>query len=386
MKKVSITALSSVSPLGNGREEVLQSYKSEGHCLVYENETWMGRLPAVLRRESDALRSESSHYKSLDPSVLYALYAGREAVRQAGWEKDSGFGINVGSSRGATTLLEQYHGEFLEKGRVSTQASPATTLGNISSWLAHDLGSKGPDISHSITCSTALHALLNGLAWIQSGMSNKFLVGGAEAPLTPFTFAQMRALKIYSRAGEGEKFPCRALDMNKKGNTMVLGEGAAMACLEPGEVVNARAVISGVGYATEPLDHSVSLSTDAKCFQESMKLALGTLSPESVDAIVLHAPGTRKGDSSEVAAVEALFGKSHPALTTNKWKTGHTFGASGMLSLEMAVLMLEEQLWIPAPLYSAGNPPAAMNRILVNAVGFGGNAVSVLLERPSHIS
>lgn len=115
-------------------------------------------------------------------------------------------------------------------------------------------------------------------------------------------------------------------------------------------------------------------------------MALGSFPANSVDAIVMHAPGTRKGDSSEVAAVQALFGNNQPALTTNKWKTGHTFGASGMLSLEMAVLMLEEQLWIPAPLYSAGNPPASMNRILVNAVGFGGNAVSVLLQRPSHIS
>jgi 3-oxoacyl-(acyl-carrier-protein) synthase len=81
-------------------------------------------------------------------------------------------------------------------------ASPTTTLGNISSWVAHDLQSSGPEISHSITCSTALHALLNGVAWLKAGMADKFLVGGTEAPLTDFTIAQMRALKIYSNSAE----------------------------------------------------------------------------------------------------------------------------------------------------------------------------------------
>ena len=72
-------------------------------------------------------------------------------------------------------------------------------MGNISSWVAHDLQTEGPEISHSITCSTALHALLNGVAWLQSGKQIKFLVGGSEAPLTPFTIAQMQALKIYAK-------------------------------------------------------------------------------------------------------------------------------------------------------------------------------------------
>src|SRR5690606_31952515 len=99
--------------------------------------------------------------KNLDPTVLYAIYASRAALGQAGW-KDGDFGVNIGSSRGATGLFEKYHGEFIQKGEVSTLSSPTTTLGNISSWVAHDLQSQGPEISHSITCSTALHSLLNG--------------------------------------------------------------------------------------------------------------------------------------------------------------------------------------------------------------------------------
>ena len=115
---------------------------------------------------------------------------------------------------------------------ISTLSSPTTTLGNISSWVAHDLQTKGPEISHSITCSTALHALINGVAWLKSGMANKFLVGGSEAPLTPFTIAQMKAMRIYAKGNSD--YPCRAMDLQKKQNTMVLGEAASIACLELG--------------------------------------------------------------------------------------------------------------------------------------------------------
>src|SRR5690606_21042172 len=150
-----------------------------------------------------------------------------------------------------------------------------------------------------------------------AGMCNKFLVGGSEAPLTPFTIAQMQALKVYAR--ENNEFPCRALDLEKQQNTMVLGEGASMACLESGIKENALAFIKGYGYATEILKHNISISSDAKCFQKSMQMALGDLNPSEVDAIVMHAPDTIKGDLSEYKAIQKIFSKL-PALTTNKWK------------------------------------------------------------------
>ncbi len=71
-----------------------------------------------------------------------------------------------------------------------------------------------------------------------------------------------------------------------------------------------------------------------------MKMAMGDLPSAEIDAIVMHAPGTIKGDLSEINAIKAIFGEQLPALTTNKWKLGHTFGASGTLSMELAMLML----------------------------------------------
>ncbi|MEH6703435.1 MAG: beta-ketoacyl synthase N-terminal-like domain-containing protein [Galbibacter orientalis] len=382
-KKIAITALSSISALGSVTQEIWNNYLNKNHFLKEHDFNSQKALVASLSDESkdkiEALRVSDIKYKSLDNSVLYAMLTARDAVKQAGWETGDDFGINIGSSRGATALFEKYHEEYLKEGKSSTLASPTTTLGNISSWLAHDLQSEGPELSHSITCSTALHALVNGVAWLKSGMSTKFLVGGSEASLTPFTIAQMKALKIYAE-NNGDTYPCKALDFNKKRNTMALGEGASVICMETDTSKKVLAYIEGVGYATEVLKHNISISDDAECFQKSMKMALKNTNLEEVDVVVMHAPGTIKGDSTEVKAIEKVFGNVMPALTTNKWKIGHTFGASGLLSLELGVLMMQHQKFIEVPYIEHTVKPKQIKKVLVNAVGFGGNAVSVLLS------
>lgn len=389
-KPISITAIASISPLGKTLKEAWKSYLNKQHSIIekeFQNtKAFISEIPSNSKKEINTLRQSDSKYKSLDNSVLYAIYASRQAIKQAHWKASDNFGINIGSSRGATQLFETYYEDFLKNNKAQTLSSPTTTLGNISSWVAHDLQTQGPEISHSITCSTALHAMLNGIAWINAGMCNKFLVGGSEAPLTPFTIAQMRALKVYAKPGVSVSaverlYPCRALDLSKKHNTMVLGEGASMACLEAGETKNALAYIKGFGYATEILEHNISISSDAKCFQKSMQMALGTTNPNEVDVIVMHAPGTIKGDVSEFNAIKKIFLNNIPALTTNKWKIGHSFGASGMLNIEMAVLMLQHQEFISVPYLETKTTPKKIQNILVNAVGFGGNAVSILLTK-----
>ena len=318
---ISITAIASISPLGNDSETIWNNYQNPNPCfesrLLDQKETWVGALDENSQAQVADLRASDSKYNSLDNSVLYAMLASRQAIAKAAWSKNDSFGINIGSSRGATDLFEQHFEEYLTTGKAQTLASPTTTLGNISSWVAHDLQTEGPEISLSISCSTALHAVLSGVAWLRSGMADKFLVGGTEAPLTDFTIAQMRALKIYSRSEED--YPNRALDLEKKQNTLILGEGAGVCCLEIGKKENALAFIEGIGYATEILQHNISISAEADCFQKSMKMALATTDLSEVDAIVMHAPGTIKGDLTEYKAIEKVFGSQLPLLTTNKW-------------------------------------------------------------------
>lgn len=380
---ISITSIASVSPLGNDPKIIWENYLKDEHLFIQKVFGGQTAFASVLDPDSvekvNALRQSDIKYKALDNSVLFAMVASREAIQKANWTKDDLFGINIGSSRGATELFEKHFQDYIETGKAQTLASPTTTLGNISSWIAHDLQSQGPEVSHSITCSTALHALLNGVAWLRAGMVDKFLVGGSEAPLTPFTIAQMKAMKIYAK--EEQDYPCRAFDLEKKRNSMILGEGASVCCLEIGASENALAHIIGIGYATEILEHNISISAEADCFQKSMKMALKDISAEEVDAIVMHAPGTIKGDSSEYKAIQRVFGETLPLLTTNKWKIGHTFGASGMLSIEMALLMMEHDYFIDVPFLSKQNANRSIKTVLINAVGFGGNAVSILLRR-----
>ena len=390
---ISITGLSSISALGKTTEEIWNNYKTQRHFLslkkLDKTTVYVGQLSEELAIEIENIKETDNKYRTLDTSVLFAIYVSRKALQQSGW-KSNHFGINFGSSRGATSLFEKYHTEFLNNGKSSTLSSPTTTLGNISSWVAHDLQTSGPEISHSITCSTALHSLLNGIAWINSGLTDHFLVGGSEAPLTPFTIAQMQALKVYSKTIDqnsalsntpSELYPCQAFNLEKKANTMVLGEGAAAICLEKGNSKNALCTIIGIGYATEILKHNTSVSTSAICFQKSMKMALKNTNSNDVDAIVMHAPGTIKGDRSEVNAIQKVFDQNIPFLTTNKWKIGHTFGASGLLSLELAILMLQKQKVIEVPFAKLQQKPKKIQKVLVNAVGFGGNAVSILLSK-----
>jgi 3-oxoacyl-(acyl-carrier-protein) synthase len=407
--KIAITSLASISPLGKNPEAIWRNYLSNETLISTKDfngkPQFVATIPAEIRQEIEDLRKSEIKYKALDETVLLSILVSRQAIKNAGWKNGDDFGINIGSSRGATQLFEKHHKEFLETGKTSTLASPTTTLGNISSWVAHDLKNNGPEISHSITCSTALHAVLNAVAWLQSGMANKFLVGGSEAPLTDFTIAQMHALKIYSKEAlrqaqcdnsksiandenecqsepvEDLFYPCRAFDFTKTKNNMVLGEGAAVACLEIGEKPNALAYIEGIGYATDTLEHNISISDEAECFQKSMKMALQNTKLEEVDVIVMHAPGTLKGDTSEYKAILKTFGENHPMLTTNKWKIGHTFGASGMLNMELAILMMQHNQFIEVPFAEKQVARKEIKKVLINAVGFGGNAVSILLSK-----
>jgi 3-oxoacyl-(acyl-carrier-protein) synthase len=387
-RPVAITSIASFSPLGKTSDEIWKEYLNPRSLIIEKKlgstSALVAQLSETLVNEVQTLRDSDVKYKSLDNSVLYAILASREAVKKAGWD-NSKFGVNIGSSRGATQLFEKHHQEFLATGRTPTLTSPTTTLGNISTWVAHDLKSKGPELSHSITCSTALHALLNGIAWLQAGMADTFLVGGSEAPLTAFTIAQMQALKIYANPKnchpELGELACRAFDLTKTKNSLVLGEGAAMACLESGEHKNALGYITGFGYATDVLQHSISITDEAECFQKSMKMALQNIALDEIDVIVMHAPGTLKGDKSEYKAIQKVFSKNLPMLTTNKWKVGHTFGASGMLNLEMAILMMQHQQFIGVPFVTEQNPRKAIRNVLINAVGFGGNAVSVIVSK-----
>lgn len=377
-------------------------------------------LPPAAEAAVAELRRAQPAYRQLDRTVLLGLLAARQALAQAGWRGDgivnegknqhpttntqqptpnhqqpitSPLAVSIGSSRGATGRLEQFHAEFLADGTVPAAASPLTTLGNVASWVAFDAGhSGGAALSHSSTCSSAFQALGNAMAWLRAGMASRFLAGGTEAPLTAFTLGQMHALGIYSPFAAAE-WPCRP--GAGRPSTFVLGEGAAVFALEMVsqtqlaelQPISAQPtfVLESVGFGFEAIPSKTGLSPHGQHFQQAIGNALQQAGREAtdIDAIVLHSPGTPAGDASERAALHAVFGEQLPPLLSNKWLLGHTLGASAALSLDFALHVLETQQWPLAPfatdLAKAADRP--IRRILINAAGFGGNAASVVVSR-----
>jgi 3-oxoacyl-[acyl-carrier-protein] synthase II len=388
-----IRACGAISPLGFDEATVTQAYlagnPSFQTSLHQGKATPVASLPALAEEKLQELIATNTNYRHLDRSVLLAIYAARQAAEQAGWltagaDQQADLAVNIGSSRGATGLFEHHYDSFQQE-RLSPTSSPTTTLGNLSSWVGHAVNAGGAQISHSITCSTALMAIANGMAWLRAGMATRFLAGGTEAPLTDFTIAQMKAVGIYSKLQE-HFFPCQPYGTSGQ-NTFVLGEGAAVFALEKSTATSLKPgdiVVEAAGFGFEQIESKTGISPDGLNFQKSMRHALSQLpaADRNVDAIITHTPGTRAGDSAELNAIRAVFPQKQPLITTNKWLLGHTLGASGALSLQYGLYLLRHQQ-VPALLYPSEVTPATspqLRRIMVNAAGFGGNAASLVIK------
>lgn len=397
-KPIVIRSCGSVSGLGLDADSIAQSFynlKSNFQVKDLEQGSY-ACVPIAYQTESKLKNILHLHkqLKNVDRSVLLAIYAANQALDFADWGNDfRKIAVNIGSSRGATALWEEIHAEYQKdkRHRISNLTSPLTTLGNISSWVAQILKLNGAAFSHSITCSTSLYALANAVAWIKAGMADRFLVGGAEAPLTDFTFAQLESLKLYSKLNF-EQFPCRPLQDFEKANlkaqnSLILGEGAcvfAIESLQDPKDRNYLAKVQALGFANESIENPTAISENGLALQEAMHMALKQLSADQeIDLIIMHAPGTVAGDRAELNAIVQVFGDKIPQLFPNKWLLGHTFGASAALSIETALLALKYQQLpkVPYPNLFGDNNPKKIERVMVNSIGFGGNAACVVLQK-----
>ncbi|MER2997064.1 beta-ketoacyl synthase N-terminal-like domain-containing protein [Pontibacter populi] len=388
-----IKGCGAISPLGHDEESIAQSYSSglpAFKTIVHKGTpTPIAALPEAAENQLQQLLQSNPNYKHLDRSVLMAVYAARQAAEQAGWLQqdftDHDLGVNIGSSRGATGLFE-HHLDAFQQNKLSSGSSPTTTLGNLSSWVAHAVNAGGAQISHSITCSTALMAVANAAAWLRAGMAKRFLAGGTEAPLTDFTIAQMKAVGIYSKLYD-QPYPCQPYAITKQ-NTFVLGEGAGVFALElvsESDLKPRAIVVEAIGLGFEPIKSKTGISAEGLNFQKSMRHALSQLpeADQTIDLVITHSPGTIVGDAAELKAIQTVFSETIPAITTNKFLLGHTLGASGALSLQYAMFILNNQKFASFPyltIITSPTSPYNYNRLLINAAGFGGNAASIILR------
>jgi 3-oxoacyl-(acyl-carrier-protein) synthase len=332
---------------------------------------------AIPERESN-----ETPENGIDRAVHLAIRAAMPCIPTAEKEAGQTVLVNVGSSRGASSGWEREYSSFKERGNVSVKASPFTTPGNLSSHVASLLKKRSVTLDHSVTCGSGLQAIANAFAWIKSGLCDMAIAGGTEAPLTPFTMAQMKALKIVS--SETGNFPTRPLSIEQHATGMLLGEGAAMFTLASAKhhEKDASYFITGIGMGHEFSNSPAGISSQGEALQKAMAGAM-TMAGAKPDLIMAHAPGTKNGDLAEHNALLKLFGDEIPHVYTNKHIIGHTLGASGVLSLITALILLEKQEIPPMPYPCRGqeNIPEKIRHVLINATGFGGNAISIMVSK-----
>jgi nodulation protein E len=254
------------------------------------------------------------------------------------------------------------------------------------SLVSMDLGITGPGITVSTACSSANHALGQALWMIRSGLIDRAVAGGGEAPFSLGNLLAWNAMRVVSRD------TCRPFSADRSG--MILGEGAAMLVLEEAGAARARgarvyAELAGCGMSSDA-HHITQPSADGP--QRAMWAALADagLTAERVGYVNAHGTGTQANDPIEVAAIRGVFGPHAGRLAVSSTKSmhGHALGAAGALEAAATVLAISNGLLPPTANFTGADPecdldvvpnearPAAIEAALSNSFAFGGlNAV-----------
>lgn len=379
MHQVFISAFEAVTAAGFGARAFWQKLlKSESSVLVQDHR-WCAPLREEAASQIQAFARMQS-FRNYDRSTLLAIAASRLLSEQVAVSKDAA--CVFGSSRGATETIERELGKFLQGKAVHAAASPLSTLGGLSASVASDLALRGPVVSLSSACATGLISVGTAYAYLRAGLAEAAIAGGSEASLTPFTFAQLAAAKVYAKRPASELYPYMPFHEARSG--MVLGEGAAAIYLSSVPSQTDYATITG--YAST---HEVAGLTGISVGGEGLKDAcakainLAGISPHDLSFVVAHGAGTKKGDESELEAYRQLFRNELPPITSSKWAVGHVLGASGVLSVILACQMLKDKSFVSLPyasMFGQDKTPREFRYALVTALGFGGNAVAMVLE------
>ena len=295
-------------------------------------------------------------------------------------------GFVSGTTVGGMDKSEQYYLDYVGS-EAHKEYIAVHDCGSCSEMTAKHFGKFAFVTTLSTACSSAANAIILGANMIRCGEADIVVVGGSEC-ITKFHLNGFNSLMILDRE------PCRPFDATRNG--LNLGEGAAYLVLESEESarrrgVKAQALLSGYGNACDAF-HQTASSPDGKGAYRAMKeaLELAGLQPSDVNYINAHGTGTPNNDASESQAMMRLFGDKMPPVSSTKPFTGHTTSASGSIEAVFCILALQHG-FLPVNLnwsqpmedgIKPVNQPEkkALNHVLCNAFGFGGNDSSLLIS------
>jgi 3-oxoacyl-[acyl-carrier-protein] synthase II len=407
MRRVAITGVGAVTPLGNDVattwEAALSGESGIDHIKAFDaSDAQVGIAGEVKNFETEGL-APAKDLRRLDRNVLFALSAAKQALADAGTNgfRPDRVGIVLGSAIGGFIELMRQAEILRERGpdRVSPNFLPNVLVDSASGQLAIELGIRGPNYAIVSACATGSHTIGEGAELIRNGHADAILAGGTEACIHPLILAGFTAMRGLATANGDPAAASRPFDATREG--FVMAEGAGVVFLEELESAQRRgafvyAEVLGYG-ASNDAYHMAAPDPSSVGVIEMMRSALerSGVALEEVDYINAHGTSTPLGDAAETKAVKEVFG-GHAyelAISSTKSMMGHTFGAAGAVEAIMCALAIRDQKLPPTINYVNPDPDCDLDYVpnearaaevrvtLSNAMGLGGHNGCVLLGR-----
>jgi len=407
VKRVAVTGLGAVTPLGNSAPatwaSAVEGTSGIDWIRAFDASDFPVRVAAEVKDFDPTSVASPKEARRLDRNVLLALGAATEAFTDAGL---NGFdptrvGIVLGSAIGGFLGVMEQAEVLRERGasRVSPHFLPNVLVDSASGQVAISLGIRGPNYAVVSACATGSHAIGEGAELIKRGDADAVLAGGTEACMHPLILAGFCAMRGLAPEDEHPPRASRPFDATRAG--FVMGEGACVLLLEDYDRARSRgadiyAEVLGYG-ASNDAHHMAQPDPEFVGVAEMMEAALrrANVEPQQVGYVNAHGTSTPLGDAAETRALKQVFGDHayRLAVSSTKSMTGHCFGAAGAIEAMMCVLALREGVIPPTINYVHPDPECDLDYVpnearrvqvdvaLSNAMGLGGHNGCVLLGR-----
>ena len=425
MRRVVVTGIGLLTPLGQGREitwkAILAGRSGAGRITTFDPEGYACQIacevPRVDGRGGGGPDVEGSFEpeatlpakdrRRIDDFILYAIAAADEAVADSGWKPETTedferTGVIIGSGIGGLSTIADTAIELHEKGprRVSPFFIPSALINLASGQVSIRHGFKGPNHSVVTACATGAHAIGDAARMIRYGDADVMVAGGAEASICPIGIAGFIACRAMSTSfNDAPEKASRPYDKDRDG--FVMGEGAGILILEELEHARARgakiyAEVAGYGMAGDAY-HITAPAEDGDGGFRAMRAAVrdAGVDPSQVDYINAHGTSTPLGDEIELGAVTRLLGDAaaRATMSSTKSATGHLLGAAGAIEAAFTCLAIRDQ--VAPPTINLDNPsvetvvdlvphtakPMKIDVAVSNSFGFGGTNASLVLKK-----
>lgn len=413
-KRVVITGMGAVTPLGTGVEKFWEGIKANKLGISYIDmfdTTNVGVKVAGIVRDFD----ESAYYdvkgcfdkkeaKRMDTFTKYAVIAAHEAMQDAGTDFSDidpyRAGVIVGSGIGGIDLTINEHNKYLNKGasRISVFYVPMMISNMAAGTISMKTGFRGDNFDVTTACASGTHSIGEAFRKIKDGYLDVCLAGGTESTHEEFTFGGFANMKALTKSDDLER---ASVPFDKERSGFVLGEGSAVLVLEEYEHAKARgakiyAEVAGYG-ATCDAYHMTSPMPTGEAAGMGMSLAMqeAGLRPSDIDYINAHGTSTGLNDKYETAAVKLAFGEEAYNVKINSTKSmiGHLLGAAGAVEAVVVAKSIQEGLIHRTVGYKVpdeecdldycveGNVHQEVNAALSNSLGFGGHNATLCFKK-----